>query len=191
MTDLDVEVDAFLEHFGVKGMHWGVRNKSFVSVQKQRRLNKYGDKKSGKPLTKAQKTARRERIGERAKLISMTALIGGYIALNILAARGQTKVSDTRFKSAFDEETFRDSARNAWRARGGFDGGTGSTGRARAAASAARGERAVRDIINSERANQSASLLRMHQEGKMDAQQYKNFLKKLNIRYDRKLADLG
>ena len=180
-----VDEEVYLGHHGVKGMHWGVRN--FINTQKKRRLNKYGDK-SVKPLTKAQKQARSDRRIQRARIAGVSVLLGTYVTLNILAANANRKASETRFKDAFDEERFKDAFRNA--RRGGFGGG-GSTGRARAAASAARGERAVKDIINSERASQAASLLRMHQEGKMDAQQHAAFLKKLNLRYDRKIAGLG
>ncbi len=34
-TTIDQEVDAFLKHFGVKGMQWGVRNKRSTSSSKK------------------------------------------------------------------------------------------------------------------------------------------------------------
>ncbi len=49
--------------------------------------------------------------------------------------------------------------------------------------------KSVTDIINDRRNVEVSSLTRMHKEGKMDADQFKNFSTILNARYDRKIAE--
>ncbi len=49
--------------------------------------------------------------------------------------------------------------------------------------------KSVADLINDRRNVEVSSLTRMHKEGKMDADQFKNFSTILNARYDRKVAE--
>lgn len=112
-----------------------------------------------KPHTKAQREARQERNTRRVRTGARVAIGAAYVAASI--AR----------KQAFKE--------NEERLRAGGSS-THTT---------ARGAKTVKDILNSERDVKVSSLKRMHAEGKMDDNQAKNFLKILNDRYDRKIAD--
>ncbi len=50
-------------------------------------------------------------------------------------------------------------------------------------------KKSAADFVNERRDTEMYSLRRMHKEGKMDKDQFDNFSKILNDRYDRKVAD--
>ncbi len=133
-----VDEEIYLEHYGKKGMQWGVRNKS----------NKT-------PLTaKEKKQKRQKRIDKGAQIVGTAlyaAVVLSYVS-HILNISGGTRTSNIRPPKP---------------------------------------ERAksVTDLINDRRSTEVSSLLRMHREGKMDSEQYSNFSRILNARYDRKVAD--
>lgn len=65
-TTTDQEVAYFLEHFGVKGMKWGIRN------------DKHGSRKE--PMTAAQKRAKERRNVKRVNRVIGTTVAALYIA---------------------------------------------------------------------------------------------------------------
>lgn len=83
-----IDEEVYLEHFGVKGMKWGVRN--FRNTQKKRKLNKYGDKKA-KPLTKSQKESRKDRTITRA-IIGTRMAVGAAFVAAMYASRDKGKL---------------------------------------------------------------------------------------------------
>jgi hypothetical protein len=160
----------FLEHYGKKGMQWGVRqkfrNQRAKSTQKQATLKKGIAQRKPTPLNKAaankaQKTADRAKRWEKGKptktdkrhravSASVLGVVGAYVALSIVASFGNRPVSSLP-KTPSPK---------------------------------------VGDIIRQEHATQLSSLTRMHKEGKMDAAQFKKFSETLGKRYDRKLAEV-
>lgn len=70
-----IDEEIYLEHFGVKGMRWGVR--------KQRRLRKYGDRSKG--LTKQQKQNRRQRNFNRASA-GLRVAVGAIVVASMFSA---------------------------------------------------------------------------------------------------------
>jgi hypothetical protein len=69
-TTINQEVDIFLEHFGVKGMKWGIRN------------DKRGSRNVSKePITAAQKRAKQKRNAKRVNRV-----IGSTVAVLYIAA---------------------------------------------------------------------------------------------------------
>lgn len=164
-----IDEDIYIEHFGVKGMRWGVRNERSTARQryKQRnrerrethKLNKYGDDRF--PLTAKQRRARQERTVKRVRN-------GALLAFAAIQVAGAVSVG-------------REFSRQ--RASSRSSGSRAST--------AAKGAKSVADIINAERDHQISSLRRTHTEGHIDSEQLENFLKILNKRYDRKLFEAG
>ncbi|MBA2727659.1 MAG: hypothetical protein H0U49_05750 [Parachlamydiaceae bacterium] len=75
-----IEEDIYLEHFGVKGMQWGVRNTS-------------GSKSKSKPkLTAAELRARKKRINSNVNKALAVVVVASY-ASTILNAYGSTRTS--------------------------------------------------------------------------------------------------
>lgn len=156
--------DDVLEHFGVKGMHWGVRKKRPKPTAAQRRA----------------KTAQRQKVAGRVLL----GIAAAAYAVSILDAVGNTRVSDIPPHSDPFASSFRNN-RDYSRARSNYDRATsGGSGRPRSPRSAA-------DLINQERDTQISSLRRTHREGHLDAEQLRIFEEKLNRRYDRRVAEAG
>lgn len=155
------EIEDFLSHHGVKGMHWGVRN-SF-RIQKRRRLNKYGDSNK-KPLTLVQKAARRKRTFRRAELGLKVAAGAAFIGLIIASEKANSKTYNSAFRNAGSYS----------KAGAGFKPPSKS----------------VKDIINAERDVKVSAIIRTHKEGHIDKTQLDNFLSSINKRYDRKIAEV-
>lgn len=109
-----LDEDVYLEHFGVKGMKWGVRREGMLerhrerrTIHKRRKLNKYGDPKISRPTMK-QRNARRSRNFSRAHTALGVAVAVVYIG-GMLKLRGDKSLfdsinlqSDTVKKSAKD-----------------------------------------------------------------------------------------
>lgn len=128
-----IEESIYLEHFGIKGMRWGVKNKK-TSVSKPK-----------KKLTKEQRQMRNI---SRA-LIGIKLVAGAmFLAAALSDKRANTIPKNRSYKSP-----------------------------------------SVEQVIRNTQKTQVSSLTRMHKEGKMDAEQYKNFKKILDARFDRKVAD--
>ena len=127
----DQDVEEFLEHFGVKGMRWGIRNESKKVV-----------------LSPKDRAKKRDRNIKRVHKVATTVAAGLYIAA-LLSSSGNQKASTIKPPRS----------------------------------------KSVSDLINARRNVEISSLTRMHKEGKMDADQFKNFSTILNARYDRKVAE--
>ncbi len=137
-----IDEDIYLEHWGVKGMKWGIRN----NQSSNKKVSKTGSK--SKKLTPMQ--IREKRIKTLNKVVfGITATL--YVA-SILSSLGNHKTSTIKPPKAPKAKS-------------------------------------VADFINDRRNVEVSSLKRMHAEGKMDADQFKNFSTILNARYDRKVAD--
>lgn len=202
---INQDVDDFLEHFGVKGMQWGVRKSSPERTAKkaQKALNKeargdlialqrtgqrygYGlryrakiaeikSKKENPAYAKAYKAAPGG-VAKRQAAIGIS-MIAGYIFVNAALDRASAKAYQSR----------RDDFRNGYRSGGPGNGGPRpGTGGSRPSS---RPTRSAADVINAERDVQISSLRRTHREGFMDDAQLENFLSTLNRRYDRRIAD--
>lgn len=167
-----IEEDAYLEHFGVKGMKWGViRQKYRKSRAKSARRNASLQKKVNRMnpnLANAAAARQSQRIADRATRwekgtptkadkfhraasAAFAAGLGGVIVASIISSHGQTPSSRIPH-SSFGKST-------------------------------------VEQAIRNEHASQLSSLKRMHQEGKMDSDQFKKFSASLAKRYDRKVAE--
>lgn len=90
----DQDVVAFLEHHGIKGMHWGIRNKR----KQQLKLKKYGDEKV-RPLTKSQRMNRRVRTAKRVELGVQVAGAAVFVAA-MLKMHGDERASSWKAKAS-------------------------------------------------------------------------------------------
>jgi hypothetical protein len=162
----------FLEHFGKKGMKWGVRKGPSLSKQEKKAAKdqKYGVK--GKKKTIPQKAARFERNAKRANTTLVVAAGAIYIASIIVQSKNPNLGGPG--KAYTNNSNFR------------FGGG-GSSGSARS--SYAKGASTVSDILNNERGVKIDAINKTFKEGFIDAAQRENFVAKMNARYDKKIVD--
>lgn len=79
-----IEEEAYLEHFGVKGMHWG-----------HRKAKDSGDAPP-KPLTRKERIERNQRRAKVVKGAAAAAVVGGVATAIILHNVGETRVSNLR-----------------------------------------------------------------------------------------------
>ncbi len=168
-----IEESAYLEHFGVKGMKWGVirqRYRKAHARSTQKRASVYKNIASRDPSihnksmarTAQQKADRAKRWeagkptrldkAHRAVSAAWVVAIGGVVTAAIISEHGRTPTRDLPRPSRVTKSS-------------------------------------VEQMIRNEHATQLSSLTRMHKEGKMDADQFKKFSESLAKRYDRKIAE--
>lgn len=147
----------FLEHHGVKGQKWGIRNrlrKTFgfpVRSSQPHGSHDPSNKGSSTFVKNVKKFGKEHREG--IILGTKIALTAAFVAAS-LKADGTRRVKDVPNYGSYTKHA-----------------GT------------------VKDVIHAEHAKQASSLLRMHQEGKMDKAQYAHFKKILDARYAKKIMD--
>lgn len=177
----DEEVDEFLEHYGVKGMQWGVRTGGKLGRAHQKHLNN--------KASRLQKSA-----------ADQEALIDHYPndpGVRYMAKKARSR-ADRATRRAEGNETGKDKAiryaSNATKvAMGAAFISLAIKAHSETKVSAARPKHVdeAADLLHREYEKQLYSLRRMHQEGKMDADQFKRFSETLGNRYARKIADAG
>jgi len=156
----DQEVEDFLEHVGVKGMKWGTRKSS------SDKNNNQGSKSSTKPpLTakqKKEKDRKKQEIFNKVLSAGVATVYAAMFISSILVSAENQKFKDQNARN----QNSRNQKTNITRPPK---------------------PKSAADIINDRRNVEVSSLKRMHREGKMDADQLKNFSTILNARYDRKV----
>lgn len=172
---IDNDVQAFLEHHGIMGMHWGIRNDKNTPYQQTKsdihriklattrtnRINSYASKyPTPQNIHNAKRAqSRLDRItrkytgqprstSDKFHFAAQVA-IGVAIVAILLQPTGFTKVKNLHVSN----------------------------------------KSSVEQVIREAQKKQFYSLQRMHKEGKMTSEQFKNFTKTLNARYDRKVMD--
>ena len=104
----DQEVDAFLEHFGVKGMRWGIRNSSGKSGKERRAKNREFNKRYALKRTPTQKKNYRTRnIGSAGAGVAafITAYKSGRsIPVSAVMAGTTSLITDSFIKSRQDRK---------------------------------------------------------------------------------------
>lgn len=184
---IDEDVEDFLAHYGIKGMHWGIRNSRPTSVSaetiaKREKKAKNFDKRAARAQRSLDildtKTPRSPLHAQQMADTRQTLLNRKARAEKDAARKRAGKLTSTQRKDLAiggavlglfvaamiaDNKPMRDIPKKR----------SGS----------------VEDLIRQTQDEQMYSLRRMHQEGKMDKAQFEAFSKKLNERYDRKVAD--
>lgn len=184
----DEELDAFLEHHGVKGMHWGIRNEKDKQLHREKKAKIFEAKaekhqRSIDALKKAKPNPFHTQESIDAQIAAFSELKQRQLKSAKATRQGKFRFTDTQKQViSVGIGTAFIAAYLASAARGGQS--------ARNIGSNTKTPRSAKDFINQERATQMYSLNRMHQEGKMDAEQFAKFSKILNDRFDRKVAAL-
>jgi hypothetical protein len=196
----DEPVLDFLEHYGVKGMQWGVRKSSSEKAAKQARkaLNKearndyadlqrtgqrYGYGKKYREKNAQLKLKRQDPAYAKAYRDAPGSIARRQLAIGVSMAAGYIFVN-----AAINRATAKSSSRpSSGDYRNGYGPGGPRNGGPRPRPGGP--PKSVADIINAERDTQISSLRRTHREGFMDDAQLETFLNTLNRRYDRRIAE--
>jgi len=165
-----IDESTYLEHYGQKGMKWGVRKQKHLvnrakRAQKAANFNKrmakvnpnaINDQAAKRSQVKADRFKRRAQGKEtgadkaiRAVHGAVYVSAGALVVASIMSSHGKTPVNRIPKKPVSGVEA----------------------------------------TIRQAHAVKLSSLTRMHAEGKMDAAQFKNFSEALAARYDRKVVD--
>ncbi len=173
----DQEVEEFLEHFGVKGMRWGVQNRSLrKEAGRQEHINRL-KKISDGTATREERAAVRKKTGTTTKPRANRELQNPKETKMLINNKRNQKVRDVATGLVVA----------AWVASLFISNAKLKTSNIRPPSSTK--AKSVANLINDRRNVEVSSLTRMHKEGKMDDDQLKNFSKILNARYDRKIAE--
>lgn len=208
MTDPTPEVEEFLEHYGVKGMKWGVRRsaaelarirgqrrQATKDVRKLKKINRKGGKGS-----RAKYEAKKSEIEEKkskdlaykkkANIVEKRTREEDRqvrVAKGLAAAYGAAYVTEYMARSIGynrQQRAFENEQRDFWRQqRSNSSSNSGS--RSRTSSS----PKTPQDIINANRKVKIDAINKTFREGFIDEAQRDSFVKKMEARYDRKLRE--
>lgn len=185
---MGMSVDEFLEHHGIKGMHWGVRRAERARANSDRMQEIARQRPVPVNIVAARrikKKADRLEIHQRRKMNKYGDKTAGRLTAAQRHARQERNIRRVRVGAVVATTVLYALAQHAANKQAVFVRDWQQQ------AHAPKVVKTVADIINQERDTQMSSLIRTHKEGQIDKKQLDNFMKILNKRYDRKIFESG